>query len=71
MVNFMGNDRMNCGTKPGANDLDIFVYGSYGSVEMHDTLGPLTPKFDRATQPFHKFDRRHWTLLKSTERKKK
>ena len=31
---------------------------------------PLILKFDRATQPFLKFDRRHWTLLKSTEKKK-
>ena len=29
-------------------------------------LGPLTLKFDRATLSFLKFDRRHWTPLKST-----
>ena len=28
--------------------------------------GPLTLKFDRATHAFLKFDRRHWTILKST-----
>ena len=35
------------------------------------TRWPSTLKFDRVTQPFLKFDRRHWTLLKSTERNKK
>ena len=34
-------------------------------------LWPLTLKFDRATRPFLKFDRRHWTLLKSRERNEK
>ena len=31
----------------------------------------LALKFDKATRPFLIFDRRHWTLLESTERSKK
>ena len=38
---------------------------------MSAIVAPLTLKFDRATRPFLKFDRRHWTLLKLTERNKK
>ena len=36
------------------------------SVGGQGTGGPLTLKFDRLTRPFLKFNRRHWTLFKST-----
>ena len=31
----------------------------------NDKSGALDPGFDRATHPFLKFNRRHWTILKS------
>ena len=46
-----------------------------GTLKGHSHLfrriisGVLTLKFDRASRPFLKFDRRHWTILIKINRK--
>ena len=55
--------------------IGYFHYDPQGSARPlypRDThllpAGPLTLKFIGATMPFLKFDRRHWTVFKSTDK---
>ena len=50
-------------------DFNCSLQGKLRYLHVHLSMsiwGPLTLKFDRATRPVLKFDRRHWTCLRLT-----